>query len=941
MKNPLRTLWFLTLAAALGANTAWAASEESETELGVARVSLTNGDVTTRRGDSGDWTEGHVNMPLVEGDRLSTGRASRAEIQLDFANLLRLNEATEVHLVELANRRFRVQLVRGVATYSELRNGEADVDIETPQVAVRPLERGNYRIEVTADGHTVFAVNRGSAEIASVAGKETLSKGRTMYIRGDRDRPEFRTAKAESKDDWDRWNQRRDKQLEKSESRRYVSRSIYGAEDLDGRGDWQYVSGYGRCWFPYASAGWSPYRNGRWTWLDYYGWTWVGYEPWAWAPYHYGRWFNHHHYGWGWYPGYRYARHYWRPALVSFFGYNSYSGFSFGVGFGFGNIGWVPLAPYERYYPWYGRHYYGHRYGRYGGRHGGHHNKTTIIVDNSTNIYTNYRNARVNNGVTVVDAQGFSQGRVNNPRTLRASELRRASLMRGQIPVVPARESLGRTVRASTAQPDARTGTTSGGNRFFSRRASERRQPRTSFDQQRDQVARSVRAFSDRQGQRRAGASSSGNTSPTVRGASSGQSGASSASVRAAEPVARTSGRDPQRRSSVSSGFDRGRRDRTSAGAQALPSRSRTGGAAAQSAERRGTIGSRARTRVSSSVSGTEPGVVRNSNAPPAWRQFGHRTGATTRGTGTRSRRSELPSSSPERRGFPRVDSGRASNSTSARTLSSSNPRSGRGIAPSRSRTSRLDSSGATSGSSRSDWRSFQGGGRSGSLGRTRRATAAPPRGTTSTGRALGSSTSSSRSFGLTSAESRPADRQGRTFAPRSRSRMNATGSARETTSSSRGRSFHNPGDPSPRIGRTSSRGLRLRGSSSSGRGSSRTPPAPSQGYRNRDGGGYAVPSRSRAPTYQGSGSRSSRGFGPTSSRSGVSRSHRAPSVTRSPGRSAGFSSSRAPSFGGGGSRGSISRSRGGGGSFSRGGASPRGGSVSRGGRSGGSGRRR
>ena len=384
--------------------------------------------MTGRRGTS--------TCPLVEGDRLATGRASRAEIQLDFANLLRLNEATEVHLVELANRRFRVQLVRGVATYSELRNGEADVDIETPQVAVRPLERGNYRIEVTADGHTLVAVNRGKAEIASVAGTETLGKGRTMYIRGDRDKPEFRTAKAESRDDWDRWNERRDKQLEKSESRRYVSRSIYGAEDLDGHGDWQYVSGYGRCWFPRSSAGWAPYRHGRWTWLDYYGWTWAGNEPWAWAPYHYGRWFHHHNYGWGWYPGHRYARHYWRPALVSFFGYNSYSSFSFGVGFGFGNIGWIPLAPYERYYPWYGRHYYGHGYGRHGGRHGRRHNKTTIIVDNSTNIYTNYRNARVNNGVTVVDAQGFSQGRVNNPKTLRASELRRASIMRGQIPVV-------------------------------------------------------------------------------------------------------------------------------------------------------------------------------------------------------------------------------------------------------------------------------------------------------------------------------------------------------------------------------------------------------------------------------------------------------------------------------------------------------------------------
>ena len=32
---------------------------------------------------------------------------------------------------------------------------------------------------------------------------------------------------------------------------------------------------------------------------------------------------------------------------------------SMGFGFGFGNIGWVPLAPYEMFHPWWGRGYYG------------------------------------------------------------------------------------------------------------------------------------------------------------------------------------------------------------------------------------------------------------------------------------------------------------------------------------------------------------------------------------------------------------------------------------------------------------------------------------------------------------------------------------------------------------------------------------------------------
>jgi hypothetical protein len=39
--------------------------------------------------------------------------------------------------------------------------------------------------------------------------------------------------------------------------------------------------------------------------------------------------------------------------MVGFFGFGS-PGFGASLGFGYGNVGWVPLAPYERYRPWYG-----------------------------------------------------------------------------------------------------------------------------------------------------------------------------------------------------------------------------------------------------------------------------------------------------------------------------------------------------------------------------------------------------------------------------------------------------------------------------------------------------------------------------------------------------------------------------------------------------------
>ncbi len=467
----------LTVFAALLPIEIYAQSTDSGPALGVARVSLVGGEVTTKRGDSGDWVAARINQPVVEGDSVMTGPGSRTEIQLDYGNLVRLNSNSEIEFASLGNRKFQIRVVSGSIGYSELRDSEADVDIETPLVAVRPGQSGRYRIDL-GPGETVVTVRKGAAEVASVNGLETLGSGRTMIVREGADGPEFRLTKAEPKDNWDRWAESRDNRLKKSESYRYVSRDIYGAETLDDYGDWRYVSGYGYSWFPRGTAsGWAPYRQGRWTWLDYYGWSWVGYEPWGWAPYHWGRWYHHVSYGWGWYPGSIYRRHFWRPALVTFFGYNSYSGFNFGLDYGYGSIGWCPLGPGDIYTPWYGAGFYG----------GG--SNRTVVVDNSVNIYNTYRNARAPNGVTVVDAQGFSQGLVNNPRTLRSVELARATSIRGQIPVVPARGSQGRIVRAATVSAGSAPAV----------RSLRNGAARVAFDRQQAQIESSVRAFRNMQ----------------------------------------------------------------------------------------------------------------------------------------------------------------------------------------------------------------------------------------------------------------------------------------------------------------------------------------------------------------------------------------------------------------------------------------------------------
>jgi hypothetical protein len=462
--------------------------EEDAPGRGVARISVMNGEVSVRRGDSGDVVAAAINAPLVIQDRILTGPASRAEVQFDSANMIRLGAHTEARLSELEYHRYQIQIPVGTTTFRVLRNSDAQVEISTPTVAVRPLRIGVYRVSVTEDGASEITVRSGEAEILTPRGSERLVAGKTMLARGTASDPEFQVVAAVGYDDWDRWNENRDRDLERSQSVGYVGSDVYGAEDLDGYGSWETVPTYGRVWRPTVAADWAPYRAGRWVWIDYYGWTWVSYDPWGWAPYHYGRWFYETRYGgWCWWPGSIYSRTYWRPALVAFFGWGNYGGFHAGIGFGYGNVGWVPLAPYEAFHPWYGRGYYGGYRGRGFGN-------TTIV--NNTNITNIYRNARVMNGVTAVNAESFGRSRVGAGNMIRVngSDLQRAGLVHGQLPLTPGRESLHMADRQVRLADMPRTAE----NRQFYSRMQSARVDRVPFEQQRqgmEQVAR--RTFGD------------------------------------------------------------------------------------------------------------------------------------------------------------------------------------------------------------------------------------------------------------------------------------------------------------------------------------------------------------------------------------------------------------------------------------------------------------
>ncbi|MGO4881707.1 MAG: DUF6600 domain-containing protein [Bryobacteraceae bacterium] len=420
-------------------------------DRGVARISIVGGEVNVRRGDSGDWVAAVVNAPLMVDDRLATGAGARAEVQFDAANMIRVGAHAEIRVAELGLNHYHLQIAHGTVTFRILRDSPAKVELDTPNVSVHPTQAGAYRVYVQADGQTEITVRLGAADVANPRGTEHLQAGQTMLTRGTADDPEFRIVPAIAMDDWDRWNEQRDRELLSSPSYGYVPQDVPGAGDLDNQGQWVDVPSYGEVWAPQVGPDWAPYQNGRWVWEDYYGWTWVSYDPWGWAPFHYGRWFYAAPYGWCWYPG-GFGPHYWSPALVAFLGF----GPGIGVGFGFGNVGWVPLAPFEPLYAWWGHGFYA------GYRNPGFFNRGANIANvNVTNIY---RNARVPNGVSSVTATDFRQGRFNAISHTTGAQIRQAGLIRGQLPVAPSAASLRYSNRMVANAPRSAENT-----RFFGR----------------------------------------------------------------------------------------------------------------------------------------------------------------------------------------------------------------------------------------------------------------------------------------------------------------------------------------------------------------------------------------------------------------------------------------------------------------------------------------
>src|SRR5580700_9784355 len=450
-------------------------------DQGVGRVSMIHGDVSTQRGDSGTWSAAVLNQPVVNGDKVSTGAGGRAEVQLDFANILRLGSNAQATIANFTHKYIQIQVGQGLANYSVFGESEAEPEIDTPNVAVHPAHKdGIFRVEVRPDGDSIVIVRKGEAEISTPQGIGSVKQGEMATVRGSGADAKYKISAAPERDDWDRWNIDRDRMIHEAAAWKHTNKYYVGAEDLDANGKWEDAADYGQVWVPNEPDGWVPYRDGNWVWEPYYGWTWVGFEPWGWAPYHYGRWMW---YGgaWAWWPGPVWGggfyRPFWAPAYVSFFGFGGVWGFGFGWG-GWGGFGWLPIGPCDRFFPWWGG--YGGRFGVVGfNRFGGLHRFGGFEPLHGGTRFSNLAHIddpHIGRGLSTVGAGRFGAGRTTAVAATHA-QLSNARMMTGNLPVVPTHASLSASGRAAAPS----TVHNSGSQHFFGTQSASRP---SSFQQQ-------------------------------------------------------------------------------------------------------------------------------------------------------------------------------------------------------------------------------------------------------------------------------------------------------------------------------------------------------------------------------------------------------------------------------------------------------------------------
>src|SRR5216684_4296803 len=302
-------------------------SASAESKARIVRLSEVQGTVQIDRATGDGFDKAFINLPVIEGSRLKTGKDGRAEVEFEDGSALRLAPDSEVDFTRLAlgddgQKLSTVQLASGTL-YANLHPKKSakksdEFLLNFARESVTVSESAHFRVEL-ADATATLAVFKGKLSATTPSGQFELAEKHTATIDlakdgadGDPARKDtFEIAKnyeAEPSDAWDRQQTDYHDRYATAGGSSINSPYGYGMSDLNYYGSFMSLPGYGNVWQPYfIGANWSPFQDGGWAFYPGAGYMWVSGYPWGWMPYNYGNWAFVPGFGWVWQPGY------WNP----------------------------------------------------------------------------------------------------------------------------------------------------------------------------------------------------------------------------------------------------------------------------------------------------------------------------------------------------------------------------------------------------------------------------------------------------------------------------------------------------------------------------------------------------------------------------------------------------------------------------------------------------
>ncbi len=318
------------------------------------QLTRVSGTVSFHTASESTWQPADPNYPITSGNALWTQPGAGASVVF-AGNRIAMDQGTELDIGTLDQHRLVVTVPQGTI-FLHMRGMQSgdEVSVATPRGNVTIGQDGVYEIAAGDQATpTRVTVLQGAAQLYGTGVSAVVQQGQTATITGD---SQFAAAVGPAQQDPFLTAQiaaETPPPPPAGVAPPPVVAQMTGGDELADTGTWQNTPQYGAVWYPPVASSWVPYREGHWAWVAPWGWTWVDDAPWGFAPFHYGRWLV---VGgrWGWVPvvpgaPVLVAPPIYAPALVAFFGIGGV-----GVSIGIGQpVGWVPLAPFEPYHPWY------------------------------------------------------------------------------------------------------------------------------------------------------------------------------------------------------------------------------------------------------------------------------------------------------------------------------------------------------------------------------------------------------------------------------------------------------------------------------------------------------------------------------------------------------------------------------------------------------------